>query len=305
MTIFKRKSFYRDEKKGIERDPNFDLSLVTSEPEEYFMGLFSKLSGHIPLNVFFDEEDRFEDDEELRKEDVLYFTWPHSTEGITLILGDRKNNQRKFVDFFPFIMGGSEHVIKPVEGVKWGDGVQAHLVADFYGRRITPYDSCFKLHEEAYQADEEITVAMNAFIMTARKHKARKITPNLNPEALEEGIERLRKSDEYSSDDVESIIQMLKSPIDTSGARTIYPLDDERACYHVFQGEVINRKKFEFMEKPALECEMAVLPDVDGKDICIKSILLETAWEGDELPVKGDDIEGVLWLGCFPKPGHW
>lgn len=229
-----------------------------------------------------------------------HLVWPEQNRLMGLAITLRFNTEtNELVSFYPYVDAGIQITICLDRVRVWDGGVEAQIDAVWGEAPITFFDTAFLLNRGWYEADCDYDFLLAGVAYEARPAEAARIPFTPNPDQI--AWERMLA--EYRGKPPPEIPEY----IDFSGAALFLGIPEWDADDYSFRSPIKTVEPFDdFLGQTGWKVRATVMRFGDT-DADLDIYITRRAWQGEEPPRPGQDIEGRLWLQgrLWSAPQAW
>lgn len=215
------------------------------------------------------------------------FAWPNHRQGLMLVISKGEKSQLR--NIYPFITNGGQHslIIRSVNVRE--NGVEAQIEAELGEAAITFFDIAFAKHRLWYEADKTYEFLLAAIAYRARPAETMEMSVSHNPDEIAWQHNLAEKRGEP--------VPEAPSIINLRGMALLLPMEGWDSDDYHFRGPVkaIRDVDLDMLGQRGWFVKVTVMRHDDG-DVDLDMLITRRAWQGDDPPCVGQDIEGSLCL---------
>jgi len=193
----------------------------------------------------------------------------------------------QLISMFPCLAYGSEYTLSLEKVFVWSNGHEAQIEVDLGFTTINFYDTNYTLNRKWYLKDNKYTFQIMGIAYRCEPRVEKEIEVDPKPEVAEAlGLSENTK----------------KRTISLEGMSSFIPISDWDRDDYSFSGIIqeIYEVYINMLNEKVWICSTRVLRsggDTDDELIYDIDILVTSkTWKGNNIPQKGDDIEGSVWM---------
>lgn len=219
---------------------------------------------------------------------VFYLAWPNVHQGALLAIRRNGESGSELVSLFPHCRSGVEHTLNLECVTVWKGGCEAQIEGTLGDACITFFDTLYGVNRGWYEAGKEYQFILTGLAFEARA--ARDVEFDMpGPDLSEILWGMLQESDMTRGNG--------PMKVSTRYMTALIPIQNGDADDYQFHGPVKSVKQFEMLDQPAWLVRATLMRGIqDEREYDFDVVITHKAWEGEEPPKVGEDIEGVLWL---------
>jgi hypothetical protein len=227
----------------------------------------------------------------------VYLDWPSHESGVrTVEIVTPTEDWLDLVTVFPFFSMGSRHTATLEQVVVRKNGCEANIAALLGEASIDFYDTAYLINRAWYKAGREYEFILTGIAYTARPASSERFTIRQDPEVAAWIARRERERGHEVLPDLEPVFSM-------KGMAALLPMEEGNRDEYTFRGPIQSIQEIDdILGWRAWLIEVTVLRF--SEDVNFKILVTRSAWQGDEPPEVGTDVEGSLWLQGYMGLAH-
>lgn len=216
-----------------------------------------------------------------------HLVWPYRTEGLSLIL-HADGGTNRLVSVFPFTTNGVQQTVMLHEVHVWPGGLEAQVVASWGEAEIAFFDNQYLINRSLYEAGMEYDFILAGIAYTARP-----------ADELEWQVERHPDEVAWANRHLEpgEVPHEASVTLKSTGMAVLLPAEKLDRDDYNFRAPVKSVEPFrqQWLGQQGWRVRATIMRSGD-QDADLDIFITRKAWEGDQPPRVGQDIEGYLWL---------
>lgn len=203
--------------------------------------------------------------------------------GDVLIVIALEKEANKFASMYPYKLFGGLSFESGINTVYvWDSGLEAQIDIDIGSISLCFFDTHFPLNKDFYIKGGKYRFNILGIAYKASYPKENEITVKMKKEVL-------RAIGEDVEEDTEKTISLV-------GMKKFIPIMEWDRDDFSFRGVIKLFKTIEIFEQEAYYVEIDAIRSADDESADIPMIITKLAWQEQEKPKVGDEIDGALWL---------
>jgi len=212
--------------------------------------------------------------------------WPSQRQGLMAIISTGEQNI--LTSLYPFVTDGVQHSLTISRINVWENGVEAQIEAEFGESAITFFDIAYAKHRLWYEAGKSYEFILAGIAYSTRPAETMEMAARHNPDEIAWQRMLAEKRGEP--------VPEMPSTVNLHGMAMLIPIVEWDIDDYSFRGPVKSVKDaHEVLGQSGWFVKVTVIRfDGDDKDLGI--LITRRAWQSNDPPCVGQDIEGSLWL---------
>lgn len=212
--------------------------------------------------------------------------WPNHRQGLIVALTIQEE-ANLVSGLFPFFSDGGQHSLRLRKVKVWESGVEAQIEADWGDAVITFFDVGFLNTRLWYDVGRDYEFILGGIAYGAQPSTIMQLPFNPNPDELA-WVNQLAKErgEEHPS------------KLNLHGMAMFMPVEEWDVDDYKFRGPVkaVKELDLDVLGQSGWIVKVTVMRFDEGEEAELDILITRRAWQGDEPPIEGQDIEGSLWL---------
>ena len=219
---------------------------------------------------------------------VRYLAWPDVHQAVLLAIKENEGRESELVSLFPHCRSGVEHTVTIERVLVWKDGCKAQIEGVVGPACITFFDTLYGVNRGWYESGRDLQFILTGIAYDARKAPIEEF--DIPPSEVDASIREKAKQNGID-------LAELPSKIDTRHMQMLLPIPDWDRDDYQFHGPVKSVKETVMLNQPGWLVRTALVRGMeDDREYDFDILITRKAWEGDEPPRAGENIEGAMWL---------